>query len=93
MDLITLNSAEEMRNLLRIKATASRFWIGITDRDNEGKFKNYNDNATEVQSFLDWNAGEPNNVGGNEHCVELRRLKFNDFDCTSSTFVACEMKF
>jgi hypothetical protein len=97
MDLITLGSAREVINLVRIKNSTARIWTGITDLNQEGVFKNYNDNLTNVRAFLAWADNEPNNLGKLEHCVELSGSKFNDYICGSehspTVYAACELKF
>ncbi|KAJ8950569.1 hypothetical protein NQ318_015702 [Aromia moschata] len=43
--------------------------------------------------YFNWAAGEPNNAGGNEQCVEiLRRGEWNDKDCATERFVLCESR-
>ena len=69
-------------------------WIGATNilRGHEGDFVYQESQRAVHQTF--WNDGEPNNHGGEEHCVEMfvRRgvAKFNDVPCTFEWMVVCE---
>ncbi|XP_041566553.1 C-type lectin 37Db-like [Drosophila elegans] len=66
----------------------SRFWLGINDRKNNGT---YVSQATGKEApFLKWRSGEPNNKGGDEHCVELLDGVMNDVPCSMHLFTICQ---
>ncbi|KAI4893874.1 hypothetical protein NFI96_009813, partial [Prochilodus magdalenae] len=74
-DLVTLNTTEEMKNLnalLKDKVT-SLFWIGLI-RGSTGKWLWSLANGSsysELDAYLNWRSGEPNNLGQNEYCVGM----------------------
>lgn len=70
--LATIRNADEntwVRDaVLSFDARDRRGWIGLNDAANEGEFVW---TSGEPVTFTNWNAGEPNNAGGNEHFTEL----------------------
>ncbi len=68
--LTTINNAEEngwIINLLEDLNASGRYWIGLTDKDNEGVFFWING---ETASYRNWDPGEPSN-SGDEDYVEI----------------------
>ncbi|MDG2350026.1 MAG: lectin-like protein, partial [Flavobacteriaceae bacterium] len=68
-----------------------RFWIGLTDVAEEGVFL-WMDGTT--FDYENWHNGEPNNLNGNEHCVELGRFNsstWNDEPCTNQKYILMEV--
>lgn len=69
-------------------------WTGATDIQSgyDGTFVYQQSKRQVPQRF--WYDGEPNNKGGNEHCVEMYmeqgNPKFNDAPCTFTWRVVCE---
>ncbi len=59
-----------------------RLWIGVSDRDNEGRFRLVNPSANTTRgaeaTYLPWGDGEPNN---SEKCSVLGVLNCTDEDC------------
>ena len=44
-------------------------------------------------SFSNWLPGEPNNVAGNENCMEINwHGRWNDEGCTANRHYICEME-
>jgi hypothetical protein len=64
------------------------WWIGLSDRDEEGVYR-WADGAE--ATFLGWADGEPNNSGGYEHCIHYYDAeRWNDIDCEAALGVICE---
>ncbi|XP_068506892.1 uncharacterized protein [Syngnathus scovelli] len=64
---------------LQSKKGGARAWIGLR-RETTGKPWQWADGTS--FSYSAWNVGEPNNVGGNEHCVEMFPWgHWNDVPC------------
>jgi hypothetical protein len=68
----------------------STFWIGLTEPA-EGRWLWADGSRV---SFTAWNAGEPNNAGGNENCGEwlFPLARWNDIDCALPRAFLCETK-
>ncbi|XP_054462509.1 lactose-binding lectin l-2-like [Anoplopoma fimbria] len=66
-----------------------RTWIGLSDIHKEGSWM-WSDGSTVDFSF--WSTGEPNNRGGNEHCVHAnydQYRKWNDYQCFATYPSVC----
>ena len=67
------------------------YWIGLNDIQVEGSFKWVSSASTPL--YMDWShAGERNDHGGNEDCVELKKFynyKWNDNDCSTRKYFIC----
>lgn len=65
-------------------------WIGLTDKEHEGKWQWVDGTDMENRAF--WKRGEPNN-SGNEDCAEvsLDAVKLNDAPCDNKFPWACEI--
>lgn len=63
-------------------------WIDLSDRAVEGEFV---DSAGMLPAYSGWNAGEPNDAGGNEDCTEMGAGGgWNDIPCDHSRAFACD---
>ncbi|XP_030643643.1 low affinity immunoglobulin epsilon Fc receptor-like [Chanos chanos] len=63
-DLVIINSSEQFVTSLKTRA-----WIGLTDRDTEGRWQ-WMDGTALSTGY--WAPGEPNDDSGGEDCAEIR---------------------
>jgi len=70
-----------------VGVVGSSAWIGITDAAVEGTWLTV---RGQPATFLPWNPGQPDNVGGNENCGELAVTGFNDKTCSEVHGFVCE---
>jgi len=71
-----------INRMINKEAGNNNYWIGLTDRREEGTFTWMSDNS-EV-SYTNWDKREPNNAWGREDCAHLRKsksFKWNDSNC------------
>ena len=94
-DLVIINNAKEKSHIIElIQCSNDDYWIGLSDIQAEGIFKWISSNF--IPNFTDWYDGnpiQPDNNGGQEDCVELRKIynfQWNDFDCSSEKRYICE---
>ncbi|XP_073828657.1 lectin subunit alpha-like [Musca autumnalis] len=89
---------EELLNALKsYVGNPKNFWMGANDEYNRAKDLNrafyWSSNGGRV-TFTNWLKGEPNNVAGNEHCLQIFSdvdgFKWNDKDCTVKMGFICE---
>uniref|UniRef100_A0A8D8NAE4 Perlucin n=1 Tax=Culex pipiens TaxID=7175 RepID=A0A8D8NAE4_CULPI len=72
-------------------------WLGASDLANEGYFHWH---ATGKRVFYsNWADGQPNNLGGGEHCMEATMIGdtyygfkwlWNDLNCSAAQYFVCE---
>jgi len=67
-----------INNKIEKHADGTNYWIGLTDRANEGTFVWGSDNA--VATYTNWNGREPNNWGRKEDCAHIRTNKNNEWN-------------
>ncbi|XP_037352997.1 mannose-binding protein C [Talpa occidentalis] len=78
----------EAENNAIMHATGGDAFLGITDEKTEGQFLDMKGNK---QTYLNWEDGEPNNVGSGEDCVMIKTSgKWNDISCSTSILAVCE---
>ncbi|TMW49790.1 hypothetical protein DOY81_005147, partial [Sarcophaga bullata] len=69
---------------------SSFFWLGGSDLGHYGQWV-WVSNGESVEHFTKWRQGEPNNVYGNEHCIELLSDgQWNDNNCNLKRKFICE---
>jgi hypothetical protein len=81
--LVNINSEEEnnfVYDTFVSKPTYSRTFIGVV-REKHGS-TTFVTNDGKPQTYFKWGEGEPNNAGGYENCVEMKRKgMWNDLPC------------
>ncbi|CAG9561391.1 unnamed protein product [Danaus chrysippus] len=103
MHLASISSQEENDRLEKYVRESGygreHFWTSGTDLAEEGNFF-WLANGRPL-TFVNWNAGEPNNFryenGEEENCLELwnrddKGLKWNDSPCSFETYFICEVR-
>ena len=92
--LATFDKAAEANALLAAYAKYnphSNTWIGYTDQDQEGRWTDINDK--DLMFPIEFHDNEPNNSGGNEHCLQMwnknNQLKYNDDKCDKKVNFIC----
>ena len=84
--LVAIDDLTENRALFAAGAIG---WIGLDDIESEGEFRWLDDTRA---GFAWWAGGEPNNSGGNEHCVEMTADgHWNDLPCDTARGFTCEV--
>ena len=100
--IIGINSREENEAIVAeirrrgYNRTNKFFWIGMTDKDEEGIWKLASNDKN--ASYLNWatNRGarpEPNNHAGNEHCALLRTGGCSEWDHSGWADYDCSKKY
>ncbi|XP_036291548.1 C-type lectin domain family 4 member K isoform X2 [Pipistrellus kuhlii] len=95
-DLTSVTSDSEQEFLYKT-AGGIFFWIGLTKAGSEGEWY-WVDNTpfNKVQSMKFWSPGEPNNLGNNEHCVNLKMSSlqsWNDASCDHQLLFICKRHY
>uniref|UniRef100_A0A8P4GN04 C-type lectin domain-containing protein n=1 Tax=Dicentrarchus labrax TaxID=13489 RepID=A0A8P4GN04_DICLA len=85
-NLVSIHSLEEeifVKSLIKnFDHAEGRTWIGLSDIHKEGRWM-WSDGC--AVDFVFWGTREPNNTGGNEHCVlnnYENEMKWNDGQCS-----------
>ncbi len=82
--VVSIQSATEnscLQSELSSHGYSGVIWLGYTDDITEGSFYWLDGSPN---GFTSWSAGEPNNAGGNENCVQMYPDgNWNDLDCSS----------
>ncbi|KAH8281913.1 hypothetical protein KR054_004120 [Drosophila jambulina] len=66
----------------------TEYWLGLNDRDSEGRFVSVASNKP--AEFLKWKKGEPNNRINNEDCVTLSNGEMWDDNCDNNVYFICQ---
>ena len=87
--LASVHSEEE--NIFVASLAIEGLWLGLNDLHKEGQWS-WTDGTS--LGYSNWARGEPNNVGNNEHCMELPKStdkQWNDGGCTSQRRFVCKL--
>ncbi|XP_078585808.1 uncharacterized protein LOC144867626 [Branchiostoma floridae x Branchiostoma japonicum] len=82
-----------LRDLKNAVSEISRFWIGLSDQNEEGEWKW--EDGTPHDTIADWNnwqLGEPNDNQGGEDCANYGGSGWNDAPCSSAYKFICQLK-
>ena len=85
-DIATVTSLEENTLMYSIATSGTSCWIGLNDIDTEGTFT-WADGTN--STYRRWSSGQPNNLGGNQDCVETYSSSsgyWNDAGCTVNQY-------
>ncbi|XP_030377087.1 C-type lectin 37Db-like [Scaptodrosophila lebanonensis] len=88
--LLHLESEAELKAIEQHMTGRHYYWTDITDLGQSG---NYVSTTTGLKAtFLKWLPNEPNNYGGNEHCIHLwdTNHSMNDYNCKQPLHFICE---
>ncbi|XP_058825863.1 C-type lectin 37Da-like [Topomyia yanbarensis] len=97
MRLAVISSNQQQDNLVAMIKSSSKYntakmeiWIGGSDLAKEGEFI-WQSTGAKI-GYANWNKKQPDNAGGNEHCVQIRHIPavnwnwhWNDRDCKVAT--------
>ncbi|XP_073480450.1 CD209 antigen-like protein C [Aquarana catesbeiana] len=86
---LTLKNKDELE-FLQPFIVGDRYWIGLR-RDTQNSDRWLWVDGTPL-TFSLWEKGEPNNLGGHENCIELRKniWLLNDYPCDDKKRSICE---
>nr|XP_022322484.1 lectin BRA-3-like [Crassostrea virginica] len=88
--LLQINDANENNWVSRTFPNV-RYWIDYTDLGMTGKWVTF---STGKSDYTNWDRGEPNNRGGNQHCacnnLQGRLGRWDDIGCLVKLQVLCE---
>nr|XP_016945093.1 CD209 antigen-like protein B [Drosophila suzukii] len=79
---------QEELDAITAKLDNKRYWLGINNRASKGNY--LSEASGKKAQFLKWRSGEPNNMEGNERCVELVDGEMNDDMCFRNLHIICQ---
>ncbi|XP_078585913.1 uncharacterized protein LOC144867718 [Branchiostoma floridae x Branchiostoma japonicum] len=82
-----------LRGLKNALDAISRFWIGLSDQNDEGEWM-WEDGTTHdtIGDWSNWQLGEPNDNQGGEDCANYGGSGWNDAPCSSAYKFICQLK-
>ncbi|XP_037650480.1 lactose-binding lectin l-2-like [Sebastes umbrosus] len=93
-NLVSIHSLDEdkfVKSLIKnFDPTQGYNWIGLSDTQKEGAWM-WSDGSA-INYVLWGSAGQPDNIGGIEHCVHTnyyRDFKWNDYTCSNTLSFVC----
>ena len=89
-DLASIHSAAENALAFAVVPQSTSVWIGASDSAREGTWVWVDGTPFD---YHNWHAGEPNQWGGNEDCVEVNSSgKWNDCNCAKRFKFVCDRR-
>ncbi|XP_045178363.2 low affinity immunoglobulin epsilon Fc receptor-like [Mercenaria mercenaria] len=80
---------EEKMMYMLLTLDENNVWIGATDDGHEGSWV-WASSQKSVGSTSLWQPGQPNNLSGNQHCMEVGLSLLNDESCLEDNYYICE---
>ena len=68
--------------------SSRNLWIGLNDIEKEGEYR-WHDGS--LVTWTSWMANQPNNLHGNQQCVNIEDRVINDIDCNLEINFICEV--
>ncbi|XP_019060886.1 C-type lectin domain family 4 member K [Fukomys damarensis] len=93
--LTSVTSRDEQEFLYKIAGELPT-WIGLTKAGSEGKWYWVDDTPFNKDSVRFWLPGEPNNMGSNEHCANIKvpsLQSWNDASCDNKVLFICKRPY
>lgn len=91
-NLINFKSKMEYDEVVSHLESPSDYWTSLSDIKKEGHFVSIT--TGKEAPYVNWDEGEPNNLGGNENCVNLRypsdKYVMNHRDCSHEIGFICK---
>ena len=88
-NLVTILDRRDHERFPAFVRRRGSLWIGLNDLEREGRYTWVGRNS----NYRNWGRGEPNNWGGDEDCIMLRREAdsgWNDQGCNAELGYICE---
>lgn len=66
-------------------------WVGYHEQFKKDDWVTVLDQPIDMIGYKHWRTGEPNNAGGNEHCVAFDKTGLNDVKCDIQLMFICKI--
>ncbi|KAH8360818.1 hypothetical protein KR084_004356 [Drosophila pseudotakahashii] len=86
--LATIQDRLELNAIGEQLERSTSYWLGISDIAKEGEFVSVA--SGKPATFLSWKRGQPNNLHGNDHCVDIYNSEMYDSECSEPEYFICE---
>ncbi|XP_017010821.2 accessory gland protein Acp29AB-like [Drosophila takahashii] len=86
--LATIQDSLELNAIGEQLERSTSYWLGISDIAKEGEFVSVA--SGKPATFFRWKRGQPNNLNGNDHCVDMYNSEMYDSECTETEYFICE---